>query len=146
MLPIVFRKPNTMPGNFFDEFFNDAFSQTMPTISRNFERKNIPAVNVEETNKEFVIDLAAPGIDKKDFKVSVDDDVLNISSSKEINKEEKKDRFLHREFNYNSFSRSFTLPENSNPSQIKASYKNGVLTINIPKEEVINKAQEIKIN
>lgn len=147
MLPRELRKTNTMPRSFIDEFFNDNFFPAMPSISRNFERHNMPAVNVEETDKEFVIDVAAPGIEKKDFKVSVDNDVLNISSSKESNKEEKGDAFLRREFNYNSFSRSFTLPENTDASKIKASHKNGVLTISIPKEEVVvRKAQEIKIN
>ncbi len=147
MLPRVFKNTNAMPGSFINDFFNDDFFSLLPTLSRNYENSSTPAVNVEETENDYQITVAAPGIDKKDFKLSVDENVLNISSSKEEKNKESKDGYLLREFNYNSFSRSFTLPENTDASKINASHKNGILYINIPKKAItVQKAKEIKIN
>lgn len=146
MLPTI-RKHRTLPGSFIDEFFSDNFWPKFLDWDRNYENSNIPAVNVEETDKEYRIDVAAPGLEKKDFNITVDNNVLTISSNKEHSNEEKKEGYLRREFNFNSFSRSFTLPENTEASKIKASHKNGVLNISIPKSEVeVKKALEIKIN
>jgi HSP20 family protein len=147
MLPnVLSRKNNTVPRNFVDEFFNDAFLPRFFDWTNNIQNTSSPAVNVEETDKEYLIDVAAPGLDKKDFKLSLDENVLTISSQKEQSNEEKKDGYLRREFNYSSFSRSFTLPENTDAAQIKASHKNGVLTISIPKQEEKAKvSKEIKI-
>lgn len=146
MLPII-RKHRTLPGNFMDDFFNDNFFPKFFDLEKPVNNGNLPAVNVEETDKAFVIDVAAAGLDKKDFKVTVDEDVLTISSEKKMNVEEKKHGFIRQEFNFNSFSRSFTLPENTDANKIKASHNNGVLSINIPKVEVeVKKAIEVKIN
>ena len=147
MLPTI-RKHRTLPGSFIDGFFNDSFFPGFLNWDRTYENSNnLPAVNVEETEKSYLIDVAAPGLDKKDFNVTVDENVLTISSNEEKSKEEKSEDYLRREFNYTSFSRSFTLPENTDASKIKASHKNGVLNINIPKEEVkVKKALEIKIS
>jgi HSP20 family protein len=146
MLPSVFRsRSSAVPRNFVDDFFNDSFLPGF--MDWNFENTSMPAVNVEETDREYTIDVAAPGLDKQDFSVNVDNKVLTISSKKEMNNEEKRDGFLRREFNYSSFSRSFTLPENTDASKIKASHKNGVLSISIPKTEVKPKqSTEIKIS
>ena len=96
---------------------------------------NVPAVNVNETDKEFKLTIAAPGLDKKDFKVDAFDDMLTISAEKE-EKEERNGRYNRREYNYTSWSRSFTLPENCDPGKINAEYKNGELKVVIPKMEV----------
>ena len=108
-----------------DEFFN--FGKVM----------NVPAVNVTETDKEFKLTIAAPGLEKDDFKVDAYDDILTISAMKEKEeKEEVNGRFNRREYNFNSWSRSFTLPENCNAGKILAEYKNGELKIMLPKMEV----------
>jgi HSP20 family protein len=107
----------------------------------------MPAVNVEEDEKEYRIEVAAPGLEKEDLKVSVNDGVLTISSEKEIEKEDKKDSYIRREFGYTSFCRSFTLPEEVNSDKIIAKHKNGVLHISIPKAEVkVKPVKEIKIS
>jgi HSP20 family protein len=106
-----------------DEFFG--FGKVM----------NVPAVNVNETDKEFKLTIAAPGLERQDFKVDALDDMLTISAEKEI-REEKDGRFNRREYNYTSWSRSFTLPENCDAGKINAEYKNGELKIVIPKMEV----------
>ena len=132
MLPMLRKNRETVPS-FIDEFFgkdwmNSIFSDR-PGIST-------PAVNVKETDDEFMIEVAAPGLDKKDFKVDVDNNVLSISSEKEFKDEEKQDsRYMRREFGYASFSRSFSLPEAVDAEKIKAKHKDGILMITIPKKE-----------
>lgn len=120
-----------------DEFFN--FGKVM----------NVPAVNVSETGSDFRITVAAPGLEKKDFKVEAYDDILTISAEKEKEeKEEKNGRYNRREYNYSSWSRSFTLPENCDLEKIDAEYKNGELKIVIPKMEVKEpkKMKNISVN
>lgn len=120
-----------------DEFFN--FGKVM----------NVPAVNVTETDKEFRLCVAAPGLDKKDFKIDAFDDMLTITAEHEKEeKEEKPGRFNRREYNYRSWTRSFTLPENCDFGKILAEYKNGELKIVIPKMEVKEpkKVKTISVN
>lgn len=94
-----------------------------------------PAVNVVETADDFRIEVAAPGLDKKDFQIDLDGRMLTISSQKEFKNEEKNERYMRREFSYSGFSRSFSLPESVNAEKIKANHKDGILLINIPKRE-----------
>jgi HSP20 family protein len=106
-------------------------------------------VNVTETDKEFKLTIAAPGLEKKDFKVDAFDDMLTISAEKvKEEKEEKNGRYNRREYNYTSWSRSFTLPENCDYSKIVAEYKNGELKIVLPKMEVKEpkKVKNISVN
>lgn len=145
MLPRVFKRTNTFPANFINEFFNDDFFPATTTFNRSYN--NSPAVNVEETDKEFIVNVAAPGIDKKDFNVNIDNNVLVISSNIETENEEKDNSYILKEYSYNSFSRKFSLPEDTDANKIKASHKNGILKINIPKVQVkVEKAVEVKIN
>ncbi|MBK9637098.1 MAG: Hsp20/alpha crystallin family protein [Bacteroidetes bacterium] len=108
----------------------------------------VPSVNINETDKEFKIEMAAPGLDRKDFKVEVENGVLCISSEKEEESNEEKKNYTRKEYSYSSFSRSFTLPENSLPDKINAKYENGVLNITLPKKEIsVSKpAKEIKVS
>ena len=100
-----------------------------------------PAVNVRETKNEYAIDLAAPGMAKSDFRIGLEGNVLTISSERSMeNKEGSRDKgFTRQEFNYTSFSRSFTLPEGADCDHIHANYQNGMLCVNIPKKEEIKK-------
>lgn len=100
---------------------------------------NIPAVNITEHDDEYKISLAAPGLKKDDFKIDVDGNMLTISSEKEENKEEKDKKFTRKEYNYSSFSRSFTLPEEINREKIEAKYEDGVLKISLPRKEETKK-------
>lgn len=96
---------------------------------------NIPAVNITEMKDEFQVALAVPGMKKDDFKIDVDGNMLTISSEKEETKEEKEKKFTRKEYNFTSFSRSFTLPENINKDKIEAKYEDGVLKIALPRKE-----------
>lgn len=101
---------------------------------------SVPAVNVKEHEDGFDIEVAAPGFNKKDFNIEVNNDLLTISSTRETKNEEKdgKGRYTRKEFGYSSFKRTFTLPEKTvNSEKIKASYEDGILYISIPKREEV---------
>lgn len=100
---------------------------------------NVPAVNIIEHKDEYQVSMAIPGMKKDDFKIDVDGNMLTISSEKEENKEEKDKKFTRKEYNYSSFSRSFTLPEEINKEKIEAKYEDGVLKIALPRKEEAKK-------
>ncbi len=125
---------------------NDLF----PSLSRVFEdftssswfdspaRTSSPAVNVKETEKSFELEVAAPGLKKEDFNIALDEDILKISAERktETTEGQEGERYSRREFSYQSFARSFSLPETVNKEAIAASYNDGVLSIVLPKVEV----------
>ncbi len=131
-------KPRTSWPSFFESGWMDKFFNTpLDEFFTYGKIMNVPAVNVNETEKDFQLTIAAPGLDKKDFKVEAYDDMLTISAEHEKeHKEEKNGRFNRREYNYSSWSRSFTLPGNCSAGKIDAEYKNGELKVVIPKIEV----------
>ncbi len=111
------------------------------------ESGDIPAVNIKEENDKFVLEMAAPGMKKDDFQINLDNYQLTISSEKSEKNEEKKDNYTRREFMYSTFSRSFTLPKTIDVDKIKADYKNGILTVILPKkEEEAKLTKQIKIS
>jgi HSP20 family protein len=119
-----------MPGvnDIFESIFNDSFfSDRMVT--------RVPAVNISESADHFHIELAAPGLKKQDFKISVDDNQLNISVEQQTENKENGRKYNKREYSYNSFVRSFTLPELADHSRIEAAYEDGVLKIDVAKKE-----------
>lgn len=118
----------------------------------NYETFSIPAVNIIENLPNFVVELAVPGLDKKDFTIEVEEDILKVSSKKVEKKVEgnsddsSKSSFIQREFNYSSFERIFKLPENIKVENIEANYENGILRVTLPKMEekkVLKKMVEI---
>jgi HSP20 family protein len=100
---------------------------------------NIPAVNITEHKNVYEVSLAVPGMKKDDFKIDVNGNMFTISSEKEENKEEKDKKFTRKEYNYSSFSRSFTLPDEINREKIDAKYDNGILKISLPRKEEAKK-------
>lgn len=99
----------------------------------------VPAVNVTEKNNHYMVSIAAPGLSKDDFDISLDGNMMTISSEKEETREEKEEKFTRKEYNYNSFSRSFTVPEDVKQDGIEAGYENGILSIRLPKTEAARK-------
>ena len=96
----------------------------------------VPSANVRETEKEYMVELAVPGLTKNDFKIEIENNLLTVSAEKEEEKNEKEKGFTRREYSFNSFSRSFSLPENRMAEKIDAKYEEGVLKIHVPKKEV----------
>ena len=122
--------------NLFDDFFSkDLWNWGLANNSDT--NTTIPAVNIKENAENFVVEMAAPGMKKEDFRVELDGNTLTISSEMKNEREEKEDeRYTRREFSYQSFQRTFTLPKNVvDIDQINARYENGVLHLQIPKRE-----------
>ena len=136
--------PTLIGGPWLSDFVDNENFFDSDLLRRQFA----PAVNVRETEKYFEIDVAAPGLNKKDFNITVENRVLTISSDKEEEKEEKEGNYTRREFSYRSFARSFSLPEGVNEEDVKAAYSDGVLRLNVPKKMTddpkLRKAIEVK--
>lgn len=131
------------PSVWEDFFNNDLFN--LPTVAS--RGTTVPAVNISENDKDFVVELAAPGMKKDDFQVDLERNVLTISSEQKDEKQEEGKHFTRKEFSYQSFQRSFTLPESVNQDKIEATYNDGVLKIILhKKEEMIPKSKVIKIS
>jgi HSP20 family protein len=116
-----------------DLFDNDRFFAS-PWLSG----RNMPAVNIRENEKDYEVELAVPGYDKKDFEISVDNGLLTVSGEKREETEKKDDNYTRREFGFSSFSRSFNLPTNINEENIDAKYADGVLKLIIAKKQETN--------
>ena len=117
-----------LPGfnDVFESIFNDTFfNDRMVT--------RVPAVNISESADHYHIELAAPGLKKQDFKISVDDNQLNISVEQQLENNDRK--YNKREYSYSSFVRSFTLPELADQANIEAAYEDGILKIDVAKKE-----------
>ncbi len=118
----------------FDEFFKP-WNEWFDNGGLWGRTMNVPAVNITENKDEYLVSMAVPGMKKDDFMIDLDGNMLTISSEKEENKEEKDKRFTRKEYNFSSFSRCFTLPEEINKEKIDAKYEEGVLKITLPFKE-----------
>ena len=106
-----------------------------------------PAVNIQESDAQYLMDIAAPGMQKKDFEIQIDNNLLIVSAKRKKEEDQENDNFYRREFNYREFKRSFRLPDSVESNKISASYENGILRISLPKtEQEIKKTQTIKIS
>lgn len=131
-----------------NQFYNSEFNKIFNHLDTMFPAKsfnnvaynNIPAVNVKEDENAFQIEVAAPGLKKEDFKLSLHENRLTISAKQESKTEEKTERFSRQEFNYTSFQRTFTLPKNVDGDKIDASYTDGILYVGLPKREELKPA------
>ncbi len=135
-----------MPSNsFFDDFWTkDVFD--FPAWNT---EGTVPRVNILETNEDFRVEVAAPGMNKEDFHLELDNDMLVIHSELTHKNESSDDkRYTRREFNYHSFKRTFYLPNTVESDKIEAVYKNGILSLVIPKKEEAKKkpVKTIKIS
>ncbi|MDH1602768.1 Hsp20/alpha crystallin family protein [Empedobacter sp. GD03739] len=120
-------------ANYFPFGFENAMRPKFETFVNS--QNQFPAVNIKENEDSFEILLAAPGLNKEDFSIEIDENILKISSEFKQNEEVKDEKFSRREFNFSSFKRAFTLPETINEDKIEASYVNGILQLVLPKKE-----------
>ena len=138
MTPMRRYEQNWLPEIFNDFFANDWMNRTSATA---------PAINVIEDEKDYKVEVAAPGMKKEDFNVNVTDDnylVLTMEKKNESKDEDKKRKYLRREFSYRKFEQSLALPEDVNKDEIKASVNDGILTIEIPKVKACEKKPTVK--
>ncbi len=135
MLPIL--KSRIVPS--VTRFLDDDWSSLFDWNNQGFPNQSmtVPSTNVKETDNEFIIEMAAPGMKKEDFQVEINNDVLTIKSENKVENEDQiEGNFTRREFSYQSFQRSFTLNNKAvDDSKIKANYKEGILQLLIPKKE-----------
>ena len=128
----------------FNDLFTDFFDGV---VNSDFRRWNSAAVNIREDDNNYELEVAAPGVNKNDFKLNVEDNVLHISASKQKSEETKdNNRYTRREFSCSSFTRSFTLPDTVDVDGITANYENGIMHVRLPKrEEAKPRTREITI-
>ena len=137
-MSLIRRNTDLLPGLWNDVFTPDWFGGV------DSNRSNLPAVNILDGEKDFTLELAVPGKKKEDFNVELDNDVLTISMESQSEVKDKQAEYTRREFHYTSFKRAFTLPESVNQEDIKADYKDGILTFTLPKkEEALPKAKRL---
>ena len=146
MKPVNFSpvRPSESLGKWIDTLFNT----TLADAIGNDYTVSSPSVNVSEHDTHFLVQLAAPGLAKQDFKITLEHDQLIISAEKKTEQEETNGKFTRREFNYGSFKRSFHLDETVNRDGISAAYEDGVLKVTLPKKEDLAKkptSQSIEI-
>lgn len=123
-------------GKSLANIFDDVFNRSISDVMGNDFSVTVPSVNITEEKDNIKLELAAPGMDKNDFNISIDKDQLIISAEKEKQSEEKEEnKWTRKEFNFSSFKRSFHLGEDINIEKIDASYENGILKLVLPKKE-----------
>lgn len=122
----------------FNNLLSDVFPQ-MPSLYKDDVRHAVP-VNISETEKEYTLELAAPGMNKEDFSVNLEANLLTVSGDKKEETVAEGEKQIRREFKAQSFKRSFTLDEKVNVDGIAAQYLNGVLTLTLPKKEEVKPA------
>lgn len=129
-------------NSFFEDFFNQFPSRMLDDV--NTMNQSAP-VNIKETESAYQIEVIAPGMDKSDFKLNIDNNILTISAEKKTEVNKETERMVRREFSYKSFARTFTLDDSIQSENIQAKYENGVLHIELPKKEE-QKIQPKEIN
>lgn len=140
MLPTIKKQNPAWLPTIFNDFFNDEWFPLRATT--------VPAINVKEFDKEFVVELAVPGMTKEDFQVKVNDRdqlVVSVEKKQEINEDEKSAKYLRREFNYTRFEQTLLLPENIDRDSISAKAKHGVLKIKLPKLENVPEKEPTRV-
>ena len=125
----LIRKQTPFITSLFDDYVNQDWDFKVSSSA------GTPAVNIKELDNLFEIDLAVPGKKKSDFEIEVEEGLLSISSSMEEDQVTEKAKFTRREFSYNSFKRTFTIPDSVDPSNIEAHYSEGVLKLSLPKRK-----------
>ncbi|WP_106829703.1 Hsp20/alpha crystallin family protein [Parabacteroides pacaensis] len=142
MIPMR-RSQNWIPG-IFNDFFGNEWMEKANTTS--------PAINIAETDTDYKVEIAVPGMTKDDFSIRIEDNdqlVVSMEKKQENTEENKKGRYLRREFSYSQFQQNMILPDNVEKDKIEAKVENGILTIDIPKKDPnaqkpVNKVIEIK--
>lgn len=143
MLPA--RTKNSYVPDIMDHFFGNHFLSSLFSDGADY---TAPAVNIKESEKGFEIEVAAPGLNKDDFSISLDKGLLTVSSETKKENNDESDNYMRKEFSFSTFRRSFSLPDSVDMDKIKARHENGILSIALPKidEAKANKLKTIKIS
>lgn len=142
-------KVNNPMTKSFDGLVNDFFNDFPATFGKTIREDvfGFPPVNIRENADAYQLEIAAPGLEKSDFTLNLDQNILTISTEKKEESKEENPKFIRKEFSYKSFKRSFTVDEKIDATNISAKYENGILKVALPKkEEVKVAAKEITIS
>jgi HSP20 family protein len=126
---------NGQKNHVVNPFFNDIYSLLNDSVLSDKFAVRTPAVNIAETENEFEVELAVPGLKKEDFKINLEKNVLTVSAEKKAEEVNENKKYSKREYSYSSFTRSFTLPQSADQNKIEADYTDGILTLTIAKKE-----------
>ena len=137
-MTVVRFKNRPANGAAFNNLLSDVFPQ-FPSLYKEDHRQRTP-VNIRETEKKYLLEIVAPGLNKEDFKISLENNLLTIEVEKKDETVNEDEKFLRREFQLQGFKRSFTLDEKINADSISAQYVNGMLTLNLSKKEEVRPA------
>lgn len=137
-------KVNNGFGKAIDGLMKDLFNEFPATVSKTFREDvlQFPPVNIVENENSYSVELSAPGFDKADFSVKLEDAMLTISAAKKDEAVENAGKQIRREFSYKSFKRSFTLDEKIDAENISARYENGILTLTLPRRTELKAASK----
>lgn len=136
--------PHNALNRNLDDFFNDSFRRLVDWEFRNEDEVNVPPVNVTNGKIQYEIQVVAPGMDKEDFDLNIENNVLTVTARKEEKTNEKKNNYTTQEYYFHSLRRSFTLPEEVDQDKISAHYHHGVLEIQLPKKPEVEAPTERK--
>lgn len=141
-------KKNQLPGFFASWPFSSRFFDDMsvPVFNKEVGMDTIPSVNIKERKNDYSLAFAAPGLNKEDFEIHVENGVLTVACEKRMSEHETDDDFTRKEFQYSSFKRSFKLPDNCKEEDVNANYKDGILEIFIPKKVDTDETKRKKVN
>lgn len=136
MLPSIWRRRGQLAGPTLDDFI-EKFFYGWPGFEKESDVNWAPRVDIHETDKELILDVELPGMEKKDIKIGVKNDILTISGERKQERKTEGSEYYRHERHYGKFERSFTIPETVDADNISANYKNGVLTLNLPKAKEV---------
>lgn len=142
-------KTNLYPSRAFNRMMNPLFNEVLGEMMHSpvDSAAVMPAVNISENVDSYLVELAVPGLQKEDFKLNLEKNVLSISAEKKTETEQVEQKFTRKEFSYHSFKRSFNLPEHVEKDSIHAEYKDGILSLRIlKKKEAVEQVKEIQIS
>lgn len=143
MTLVKFNNRTRSHAPYFNNVFDSLFSEA---LNKNYTINKVPGVNILESETNYTIELAAPGLEKSDFQINLKKDTLSVWAEKKEADGEVKKNYSRKEFDYLSFARSFTLPESVDAEKISAEYVNGILTIGIGKKDAVKEEnKEIKV-
>ena len=130
---------NGNPTRSLSSWMDDWFSRDFNTLFADNARWNTPSVNIKETDQHFGLEVAAPGLKKSDFNIELDNGLLTISSEVQGEDQKENEHYTRKEYSYQSFKRTFTLPDTVDAAAISAAYEDGILHVTLPKKEEAKK-------
>ena len=130
---------NDNPTRSLSSWMDDWFSRDFNTLASDNRRWTAPSVNIKETEDHFALEVAAPGLKKTDFNIELDNGLLTISSEKKVEDTQEEGHYTRREYSFQSFKRTFTIPDSVDAASVSAVYEDGILNVVLPKKEEAKK-------